>query len=160
MDKVEALNAIDYQNDSDSFTLCVRCSWRTPVNPLPQVASQTTPWTRRRKRKRSPIRTWTKYRRLRTCLSWTTSSGFGWIVPSILRLWLLYGRHKFCILFWLERVPEPPGDPRLATARFWSATARYSTERILLGVGSHAYPPCKKGRLLAWCLVCHFHADF
>ena len=25
MEKVEALNAIDYQNDSDSFTLCARC---------------------------------------------------------------------------------------------------------------------------------------
>ena len=25
--------------------------------------------------------------------------------------------------------------------------------------GSHTYPPCKKGRPPAWCLVCHFDAD-
>ena len=25
MEKVEALNAIDYQNDNDSFSLCARC---------------------------------------------------------------------------------------------------------------------------------------
>ena len=65
MEKVEALNAIDYQNDSDSFTLCARCfhqfslpaefrlggvmtpkqdpRLRIPVNLLPQAASRTTP---------------------------------------------------------------------------------------------------------------------
>ena len=73
---------------------------------------------------------------------------------------------NFGACFWFGKGPRTPGavgpeggDPPLATARFWSVTARYSTERILLGVGSHTYPPCKKGRPPAWCLVCHFHAD-
>ena len=73
---------------------------------------------------------------------------------------------NFGACFGLEMVPERqvPWALREGTLPwlrpgFWSVTARYSTERILLGVGSHTYPPCKKERPPTWCLVCHFHAD-
>ena len=46
---------------------------------------------------------------LRTRLSWTTSSGFGWLVPSILRLRLLHGRHRILEPVVLEKGPRTPG---------------------------------------------------
>ena len=65
---------------------------------------------------------------------------------------------NFGACFWFGKRPRTPdavgpegGDPPLATAKFWSVTARYSTERFLLGVGSHTYPPCKKG--VSACMV-------
>ena len=128
------------------------------MNPLPQAASRMTLWTRRQKRKRSPTRTLTTPGFLKTRLSWTTSSGFGWLVPSILRLWLLHGRHRTLEPVMLQEGPRTPGamgpegrGPSHGTTKFWNATVRFPTERILLGAGSHTHPPCKReGRLHAW----------
>ena len=54
--------------------------------------------------------TWTRPLLRRTCLSWTSSSSCGCPVPSILRRWLLSGRHSPWACFEVEEGgPRSPG---------------------------------------------------
>ena len=78
-----------------------------------------------------------------------------WLPPVQASLWTAQILEP---VSWFGKGPRTPGavgpeggDPPLATAKFWSVAARYPTEWFLLGVGSHTYPPCKKG--VSVCMV-------
>ena len=96
---------------------------------------------------------------LRTRLSWTTSSGFGWLVPSILRLRLLHGRHRILEPVVLEKGPRTPGavgpeggDPPLATAKFWNCNSSISDRKDSRG-SRQPHPSTMQNRGTSACMV-------